>query len=556
MDAWSELRARWWTGWARFAPEDATSLGVPGHARRLRGQDGPTGDEERGFHERMLGEIRRVDSATLGPDEALEHEAMSRASAFRAHVLDASDHDRSCLELSLHAQGMIGHHVALARDPGDVADAHARLDVLPDVLLGRERALREGLDRGRVPDRAIVDVLTGYALPGAERWYNALAAALGARGLPVDDAFAASCARAASSTAAHRAFVERELAPRAAEGAARLGEAELTTRLALTYGEPLSPRAIRDDAREFIALSSAKLVVSAAHAARGRDLRVRDLREARAYVGLLFREHLAADVDPREHFRALIDRATRFAAERHLFSSPARPPDFVPIPDGMIHGGAITNWPAPLLDRSRNGHVAIALSPEAHALAFSTGLAIHEATPGHYLESAAWQALAVPGREPVRFVAVHDDVAMATSFFGAMPSIEGFAVHAEEVMFDAGFFDRDSEVASIASGIIRAARAAADVSLHLCEATPDEAATELADATGMPRPWCMSQVVRFLRIPLQATTYFVGVRRHRAMLDEARIRLGPAFRADVFHDALLALGPASLGTLAARLRTT
>lgn len=551
---WSELRARWWAGWSRFFPEDATSLGVTGHSSRLRGKRGPVGDEERAFHDAALASLASVEASALPGDERLEHEAMLRASAFRGHVLGACDHDRTCLELSLHPQGMIGHHLAHARDAEDVADARARLDAVPAVLEGRERALREGLARGHVPDRGIVDVVIGFALPGAERWYGELPSSLGARGLAVDDALAASCTAAATATAAHRDFVERELASRAIVGAARLGEAELTTRLALTYGEAIAPRALRAEAREAIALLSAKLVVSAAHAARGRDLRVRDLREAHAYVGLLFREHFPVGTDPREHYRALIERAARFAVERHLFSPPPKPPELVPIPDGMIHGGAITNWPAPLCDRTRNGHVALALAPDAHSLAFATGLAIHEATPGHFLQSAAWQALASPAREPVRFVAVHDDVAGASSFFGAMPSIEGFAVHAEEVMFDAGFYDRDAEVASIASAIIRTARAAVDVSLHLGEATPEQATTELTDATGMPRGWCESQVTRFLRIPVQATTYFVGARRHRAMLDEARIRRGAAFRADAFHDALLALGPASLHTLAERLR--
>jgi uncharacterized protein (DUF885 family) len=553
-DAWPALRARWWAGWCTFFPEDATSLGVDACASRLRGAEGPVGDAERAFHVSALGELDAVDVSSLGRDERLEHEAMRRASAFRAHVIDACDHDRTCFEVTLHVQGMIGHHAAHARTDGDVAAVRARLDAVPRVLAGREVAMREGVARGWAPDRDVVRVVAGYALPGAARWYAGLPASLASRGLVTDDAFAEACRAAAAATESHRAFVERDLAPRSESGAARLGEAEYTARLALTYDEPIDPRRLRAEARETIALLSARLVVSAAHAARGRDLRVRDLRDARAYVGKLFGETLPADADPRVVYGDLIARATAFAVERHLFSAPPKPPAFVPIPDGMIHGGAITNWPAPLLDRTRDGHVAIALEPSAHAAAFTTGLAIHEATPGHFYQSAIWQAHADPAREPVRFVCVHDDVAGATGFFGAMPSIEGFAVHAEDVMFDAGFYDRDAEVASLASGIIRAARTSVDVSLHLGERTVDQATDELADATGMPRGWCASQVVRFLRIPVQATTYFVGERRQNAMLDDARVRLGAAFRADAFHDALIALGPASLRTLETQLR--
>ncbi len=530
---WAALRSRWWAGWARFFPEDATSLGAVGHAERLRGQSGPVGDDEHAFHDASLRELRAIDPNTLAPDEALEHESMLRASAFRTHVLER-DQDRRCLELSLHAQGMIGHRRA---HTDDAEELRARLDAVPGVLAGREIALREGLARGHAPDRDVLDVVVGYALPGAERWYRGLSHP--------------SAARAADATAAHRAFLERELAPRSEIGAARLGEEELTTRFALTYGESIDPRVVRASAREAITLLSARLVLSAAHAARARGIFVRHLADAHAYVALLFRE--AIEGDPRPHYAALLAHATDFAAERRLFTPPARPPDFVAIPDGMIHGGAITNWPAPLLDRSRNGHIALSLAPGAHSIAFATGLAIHEGTPGHYLQSAVWQRSASAGHEPVRFVAVHDDVAMASSFFGAMPSVEGFAVHAENVMFEAGFYDRDAEVAALASAIIRAARAAVDVSLHLREATPEEASQELHRATGMPLSWCAMQITRFLRIPVQASTYFVGAKRHATMLDAARIRRGVGFVADAFHDALLALGPASLRTLAQRL---
>jgi len=220
----------------------------------------------------------------------------------------------------------------------------------------------------------------------------------------------------------------------------------------------------------------------------------------------------------------------------------------------MIHGGSITNWPAPLSDRSRRGHVAIALTPAAHVVAFMPNLAIHEATPGHFLQSVVWRERFGGAPEPVRFVAVHDEVAAATSWFGAMPAIEGFAVHAENVMREAGFHDHDGEVAAIASALIRAARAACDLSLHLRDVDVDEAAARLCATTGMPRAWCDAQVVRVLRIPIQATTYFVGEQRHRVMLDDARARLGERFRADVFHDRLLACGPASLNVLEVRMR--
>lgn len=551
--AWPELRARWWAGWQRFFPEDATCLGAPGCADRLRGDAGPVGDDERAFHASMSAQLERFSPATLDAEDQLEHETMDRTSRFRAHVLEAADHDRVCLELSLHPFDMIAHHLAHARDARDLADARARIERVPAVLAGREAALAAGTARGRVPDAAIVEVVRAYALPGAARGYRELGARLAARGLPVDAPFADACGRAAAATEAHRVFIERELGPRAVPGAARIGEEDLRARLALTYGEPVDARALRDEAHEAIGLLSARLVVSAARAARARGLRVRDLREASAYVARLFGEHPAPGTDVAALYAELTQRAVDFAASHRLFSRPPSAMGFVPIPAGMVHGGAITNWPAPLLDRSRVGHTAITPDPQAHAVAFMPNLAIHEASPGHFFQSAVWQSAHDAAREPVRFVAVHDDVAMASSWFGAMPAIEGFAVHAEEVLFAAGFHELDAEVAFLASALIRAARTEVDLGLHLRELDVEAAAHRLAEATGMPRGWCEVQVARFLRVPLQAGTYVVGARAHRAMLDAARVREGASFRADAFHDRLLALGPATLTTMARRL---
>jgi uncharacterized protein (DUF885 family) len=529
------LRARWFDGWARFFPEDVTSLGVRGHASRLR--EGAAGDAERDFHETMLAELATIETSG---DEAIERDAIERASRFRAHVL-AHDHDRRCLELSSYPHAMIGHHLAHARDAADLEDALARLDALPAVLAARERALTEGVARGHTADQGIVEVFVGYVLPGAARTLGAMHHEL------LRDA----AKRAAMATEAHRSFVEREIAPRSAIGAACLGEEELDARLAWTYGEPISARALLRETSDAIDLATGRLVLAAARSARARDLVVRDRADALAYVGTLFRETLDEGCDVATTIASHVDRAARFAAERRLFRVPAESPAYVAIPDGMIHGGSITNWPAPLCDRSRCGHVALSMLPSAHVPAFVPNLAIHEATPGHFLQSAVWRERFGHSTEPVRFAAVHDEVACASSWFGAMPAVEGFAVHAEHVMLDAGFHDADGEVAAIASASIRAARAACDLSLHLRDVTPDEAASRLSATTGMPRPWCQAQVVRVLRIPIQATTYFVGGQRHRAMLDDARARLGGRFRADVFHDRLLAIGPASLGQLAA-----
>lgn len=549
MTSFASLRTEWWQGWADAFPEDASSLGLRGHGHRLRDDDGPAGERELAFHRALL---PRLDAVADGLDdsEQLDLDSMRRVSRFRIETLSALDHDRRSLELSLYPHAMLGHQLAHARDASDLAEVEERLSRVPRALASREAALAEGLLKGHRADRETLSMVTAYALDGAELWYRELDVTLSARRLPSEPSMLTAARAAADATRAHRAFLERELTATAAD-TALLDRDDYAWRLGLFYGEPIAPDELLASARDELSRLGPKLVALAADAAEPRGARIASLREALTFVGWLFGEHPTTPSEILHGYGAAIERSRKYVVERTLFRMPEAELGIVPIPPGMVQGGSVTNWPAPLADRSRKGHLAVSLDPTAHSIAFFQNLAVHEAIPGHFLQSAAWQATFGGELSPVRFAAVNDDVACASGYFGAMPNIEGFAVHCEELLFGLGFYEGSDAVAAVASGIIRAARVVADVTLHTGMADRASAVAELARTTGMPRRWCELQVLRFCRVPTQATTYFLGAKKVRALFDRAAGRQG--FDASRFHDAFFALGPATPASMSTLL---
>jgi uncharacterized protein (DUF885 family) len=179
-------------------------------------------------------------------------------------------------------------------------------------------------------------------------------------------------------------------------------------------------------------------------------------------------------------------------------------------------------------------------------------LAIHEAIPGHYLQSVIWQRAFASGDAPrgqvVRFLGVADDVAMAYGYYGTMVSVEGWAVHMERLLGSEGFYDETEHLFFSVCEAIRAVRVILDLEIHAGDLDADAAARFAAEATLMPESWAKWQALRVKRMPLQGLTYLVGA-------DEiARLRAAtPSSTTEAFHRALLALGPVPPSRAKARL---
>lgn len=240
---------------------------------------------------------------------------------------------------------------------------------------------------------------------------------------------------------------------------------------------------------------------------------MRDFGDASKLFMALYGEHPESPEAVVSLYQSLEARVRAFAQDGLVYTIPA---DFAlgycPIPPGMVFGTTATNWPAPVKDGTRKAHVAYAKEVAMHSLPGSANLYVHEGLPGHSLQSLAWQRLFGGDRAPVAFIAVCDDVAIARQYFGPMLMVEGWAVRAEERLWEKGFFTPEEALLSVVSKAIRAARVLMDVGLHTGRLDTEQAVAVMANEAGMGERFARGQVLRYKRIPLQAITYALGAR--------------------------------------------
>jgi uncharacterized protein (DUF885 family) len=139
----------------------------------------------------------------------------------------------------------------------------------------------------------------------------------------------------------------------------------------------------------------------------------------------------------------------------------------------------------------------------------------------------------------------------ARRIFGTAYFSEGWALYAERVMREQGFFtDPKHLLYQYEATIFRAARIVVDTSLHMGEMTFDEAVRFMVEKGNLTEPNARAEVGRYCSWPTQASSYLTG------MLEIVDIRTRwlakrgksdrPALRE--FHDAITTAGmlPTSL----------
>jgi uncharacterized protein (DUF885 family) len=501
------------------------------HASRLSDPSLSAAQAELDRLRTTLGAVEALD-APHSRDAQLDLDAVVRVSKHYARWYER-DADASNLELAALPNGAVQHALLHIEDHEHVEALAERTEAVPQFLALHGENLLRGARDHRAPDHAVVLAFATRVLPGAASAMAAVAthavARAGGAGFTLSPALVGRLERA--SRRAHEAYVSfgamvsNELAPAARESVV-LGEEESTFRLHATMG-------LEDSIDDLLALAKSEL--DRAHASLSREAVLAALEPKPASVAAavaLYERHLAA--------------ATTFISERALVPMPASLAlALEPLPPGIADGGALTNWPAPLLDPKGRGHALHSAAVGDHPIVQTKNLAVHEGIPGHYLQSAWWQESA---SSPVRFLGVTDDVAMSRSYFGTMLSVEGWAVHMEQLLFAEGFYEDGPEHVFFAwCDCIRAMRVLLDLGLHARGLTEEEALRLVMHATFMPEGWARAQILRSKRMPLQSLTYLVGAN------EIAKLRSGAGRSLDAlsFHRLLLSAGPVPPSRLAA-----
>ena len=163
--------------------------------------------------------------------------------------------------------------------------------------------------------------------------------------------------------------------------------------------------------------------------------------------------------------------------------------------------------------------------------------AYHEGVPGHHWQISTAQELdGVPQfRKVIPFTAY----------------IEGWALYAEWLAHDAGWYDGDpfGDIGRLQAEMFRAVRLVVDTGIHAKRWSRERAIDYMREKTGMAQADVTAEVERYIVAPGQACAYKIGMLEIQALRTRAQTELGPRFDQREFHDVVLKNGAMPLEIL-------
>lgn len=153
-------------------------------------------------------------------------------------------------------------------------------------------------------------------------------------------------------------------------------------------------------------------------------------------------------------------------------------------------------------------------------------LSFHEGVPGHHLQIALAQE--------------SGDIPMIRKFGGFSAYSEGWALYAEQLADELGFYQGDplGHAGMIQSYLFRAARLVIDTGLHTQNWSREKATQYMVDTTGFAKARSQREVERYCTQIGQACSYKIGHLAWMRARDKAKATLGSKFDIRQFHDVL------------------
>ncbi|WP_300973025.1 DUF885 family protein [Sphingomonas sp. LHG3406-1] len=165
-----------------------------------------------------------------------------------------------------------------------------------------------------------------------------------------------------------------------------------------------------------------------------------------------------------------------------------------------------------------------------------TTLYLHEGAPGHHFQiSLAQENEALPA---------------FMRFGGNTAYVEGWALYAETLGYDMGFFKAPYQrFGTLSDEMLRAMRLVVDTGIHSKGWTRERAIDYMLSNSDMGRTDATAEVERYIAIPSQALAYKIGALTIQRLRTKAQTELGPRFDMRVFHDQVLNTGALPLSVL-------
>jgi uncharacterized protein (DUF885 family) len=482
-------------------------------------------DSARDWRERFAA----LDAADLTFDEAIDRD-LAVASLTEQAVYDEWEVWRRQPDYYLNPgmRGVFTLFLHGLRPEGELVEAAAaRLRQVPDNLAAGRANLRPELVPAILLDRAV-----NQARAGANYTRHLLPAQIGEE---YRETMAAAGAEAADAFEEYAAFLE-EMRPSAA-GDWAFGEERYDTVLRQAELLGFGARELREKGRQQIEELTG-LLRDGARELRGNE-------DWHAVLLELNQDRPATPEDMRRGYEDWTERARAFLKERNLVSFPPGEECSVepsaPFQRPVL---AVASYVAPpSFAETMRGHFFVPYPPdgaseeeiakrlESNCYPGIPTTAVHEAYPGHH-----WHLVMAKGNPS------HLRQWFGTSYFA-----EGWALYAERMMREAGFYDDLRHVMfQYEATLFRAARIVADTSLHLGEMTHDEGVAFMMANSSLTEPTAIAEVTRYCSWPTQASSYLTGcleiLRIRDRFLSARRTDASDTAALREFHDAITGSG--------------
>lgn len=239
--------------------------------------------------------------------------------------------------------------------------------------------------------------------------------------------------------------------------------------------------------------------------------------------------------DVRDHVLADYETWVRDAERRSesLFGACPQAPVQVRRESEFSEANASANYRPPAKDGSLPGIFRVPLvGPRFPRRANMRSLTYHETVPGHHTQIARQ----LEQQDLPRFV--REDVFGG----GTTAFIEGWALYAENLALEAGWYEGDirGRIGCLEMQLFRAKRLVVDTGLHAMGWSRQQA---------IDYGFSASEVERYVVWPGQACAYMLGELKILELRAKARRALGPRFSLKDFHEVLLCAGAVPLPLL-------
>ncbi len=540
-------------------PESATFLGVEGFNDRLSDFSASATARRKAHVKSLIAELHKFDKAKLSTQERISLDLM------RDGLTRSAQLNQLFGDLPFGANGnddwvvvspMEGPQLSLPllakvtpfRQVRDYENYLKRLDALPRALAQLTTRMEEGIKSGWMPPRAameraptqfaafaVADVAASPLYAPFSNFPSAVS--------PADQERLTQAGRKLLTERVHpayaamKAFIEQRYLPACSKSLAASdlpgGKAYYEIKVRANTTTDLSATQIHEIGQREVARIRAaieKLIVSSGFKGSYAEFLQFLKTDARFYFTRA--EDLLA---------AYRDIAKRADAELpKLFAELPRLPYGIRLMEAN-EGDNAEHYTSGALDGSRAGYF------EANGNNLKTrpkyemeGTLLHEAVPGHHLQTARAQEL--QGLPKFR----------RASWYVAYG--EGWALYAESLGDEMGMYrDPYSKFGQLSWEMVRACRLVIDTGLHALGWTREQGIACLVDNAGLTRSYAEAEVDRYIVDPGQALGYKIGELKIKELRAKAQSALGEKFDLRLFHNAVLDDGALPLNLLEKRI---